>query len=66
MSKLTTVYGDMDDADPRLEKRTGTVNDTRERTEWIEYWMDGILVHRSVAVQLKRQSIANSEIGRIG
>jgi 3-keto-L-gulonate-6-phosphate decarboxylase len=64
--KITTIYGDMDDADPRLTKRTGSVEDVNERTEWVEYWMDGVLVHRSADVQLKRRDAASANVGRLG
>ncbi|MBK8772992.1 MAG: hypothetical protein IPM06_21520 [Rhizobiales bacterium] len=36
-----------------LEKRTGGLDDANETTEWVEYWHDGELVHRSAAVVLK-------------
>jgi hypothetical protein len=48
---ITTIHGEMDDS--VLEKRTG-INDTdTDSTEWVEYWYEGQLVHRSVHVHLK-------------
>jgi len=42
-----------------LEKREGNVDNDNEYTTWVEYWLDGELVHRSAHVQLK-QSVALS------
>jgi len=52
MTQITTTKGDMDEA--LLEKREGSMEDDNERTSWIEYWLDGELVHRSVHVHLKK------------
>jgi hypothetical protein len=41
----------MDDA--LLEKRDGVVDNDHEHTTWVEYWLNGELVHRSVHVTLK-------------
>ena len=48
---VTTTKGDMDDS--LLEKREGSLDNENETTNWIEYWLDGELVHRSVHVALK-------------
>ena len=48
---ITTTKGLMDP--DHLEKRTGVVDNDKERTEWVEYWDDGELVHRSVNMHLK-------------
>jgi hypothetical protein len=40
--------------DSLLEKREGDVDNDNEYTTWVEYWLDGELVHRSVHVQLKK------------
>jgi hypothetical protein len=37
-----------------LEKREGTVDNDNEQTSWIEYWLEGELVHRSAHVTLKK------------
>jgi hypothetical protein len=37
-----------------LEKREGNVDNENEYTTWVEYWLDGELVHRSAHVQLKK------------
>ena len=52
MAIVTTTKGDMDDS--LLEKREGDVDNDNEYTTWVEYWLDGELVHRSVHVQLKK------------
>lgn len=59
---ITTIHGDMDEA--LLEKRTGVDEDDRARSEWVEYWKDGELVHRSVNVTIKKGLEFNLELGR--
>jgi hypothetical protein len=49
---VTTTKGDMDDS--LLEKREGDVDTENELTTWVEYWLEGELVHRSVHVTLKK------------
>lgn len=46
-----------------LEKREGEVDDENEHTTWVEYWLDGELVHRSVHVHLKKALFATVEAG---
>lgn len=52
MAQVTTTKGLMDEE--LLEKREGTVDNDNELTDWVEYWLDGELVHRSVHVRLKK------------
>jgi hypothetical protein len=52
MALVTTTKGDMDDS--LLVKQEGTVDNDNETTSWVEYWLDGELVHRSAHVQLKK------------
>jgi hypothetical protein len=42
--------------DSLLEKREGTVDNDNELTTWVEYWLDGELVHRSAHVTLKKMA----------
>ncbi len=49
---VTTTKGEMDDS--LLEKREGTIDTDNETTNWVEYWLEGELVHRSVHMTLKR------------
>ena len=49
---VTTTKGEMDDS--LLEKREGTIDNDNETTNWVEYWLQGELVHRSVDMTLKR------------
>ena len=57
---VTTTKGEMDDS--QLEKREGTVDNENELTTWVEYWLEGELVHRSAHVTLKRMpSFAGGE-----
>jgi hypothetical protein len=54
---VTTTKGDMDDS--LLEKREGSVENDTETTSWVEYWLDGEMVHRSVHMALKRGVFAD-------
>jgi len=56
MANVFTTKGDMDES--LLEKREGTVDNDNELTKWVEYWLDGELVHRSVDMVLKRATVA--------
>jgi len=49
---VNTIKGEMDDS--LLEKREGTIDNDNETTNWVEYWLEGELVHRSVDMTLKR------------
>jgi hypothetical protein len=40
--------------DSLLERRDGSVDNDNEATTWVEYWLDGELVHRSAHVTLKK------------
>jgi hypothetical protein len=51
MAIVTTTKGDMDES--LLEKREGSVDNDIEYTTWVEYWLEGELVHRSAHVTLK-------------
>jgi len=61
---VTTTKGDMDDS--LLEKREGTVDNENELTAWVEYWLEGELVHRSVHVTLKNMPSIGGETASIG
>lgn len=63
-SVITTTKGLMDES--LLEKREGEVNDEREHTTWIEYWLDGELVHRSAHIRLKIPVSAFGEAASLG
>ena len=60
MAIITTTKGDMDDA--LLEKREGTVDNDNELTTWVEYWLEGELVHRSAHVTLKKTVTLTSSV----
>jgi len=49
---VNTTKGEMDVS--LLEKREGTIDNDNETTNWVEYWLEGELVHRSVHMTLKR------------
>jgi hypothetical protein len=57
---VTTTKGDMDDS--LLEKRNGTVDNDNELTTWVEYWLEGELVHRSAHVTLKKTVTLTSSV----
>jgi len=62
---VMTTKGEMDDS--LLEKREGTVDNENELTTWVEYWLDGELVHRSAHVTLKKMpGFAGAEAASIG
>jgi hypothetical protein len=61
---ITTIYGEMDEA--QLTKREGVDEDDRARAEWVEYWKESELVHRSVSIQLKKGIEFNLEQGLVG
>jgi hypothetical protein len=60
MALVTTTKGDMDDS--LLEKREGTVDNDDETTSWVEYWLEGELVHRSAHVTLKKTVTLTSSV----
>lgn len=53
---------EMDEA--LLVKKTGEVDNENEHTTWVEYWLDGKLVHRSVGISLKKGVAGFGEIGK--
>jgi len=57
---VTTTKGVMDDS--LLEKREGTVDNDNETASWVEYWLNGELVHRSAHVQLKKTVTLTSSV----
>jgi len=60
MATVTTTKGEIDDS--LLEKREGVDENDNERAEWVEYWLDGELVHRSVHLTLKKYSLTGEAI----
>ena len=56
---ITTTKGKMDDS--LLEKKEGIIDTENETTNWVEYWLAGELVHRSVNMVLKRGVFAQGE-----
>jgi hypothetical protein len=54
---VNTTKGEMDDS--LLEKREGSLENDTETTSWVEYWLDGEMVHRSVHMALKRGIFAD-------
>ena len=61
---VTTTKGDMDES--LLEKREGSSENDNEIIKWVEYWLDGELVHRSAHVELKRNVFADGVSQMIG
>ena len=54
---ITTTKGEMDES--LLEKREGSIDNDTETTTWVEYWIDGEMVHRSVHMALKSSVFAD-------
>ena len=52
--------------DSLLEKKEGVFEDDNEYTTWVEYWLEGELVHRSVHVHLKKALVMGVEAASIG
>jgi len=52
MALVNTTKGEMDET--LLEKKEGLVDNDNEYTTWVEYWLEGELVHRSAHVALKK------------
>lgn len=59
LMQITTTHGLMDVA--LLERRDSVLDNDVEYTEAVEYWLDGELVHRSVAIALKQGVAAFGE-----
>ena len=60
---ITTTKGEIDDS--LLEKKEGIIDTENETTRWVEYWLAGELVHRSVNMVLKRSVFAQGETQQI-
>jgi hypothetical protein len=58
---ITTTKGPMEDS--ALEKRVGNISNENEDTDWVEYYLDGELVHRSVNMRLKKSIFADTTAG---
>jgi hypothetical protein len=64
MAIVTTTKGDMDES--LLVKQEGVIDTENEMTTWVEYWLDGELVHRSAHVTLKQMPAIGGETQPIG
>ncbi len=51
-----TTKGEMDET--LLEKKTGTIDNENETINWVEYWLEDELVHRSVDMVLKKYTVS--------
>jgi hypothetical protein len=60
MAIVNTTKGEMEES--LLEKREGVDDNDNERAEWVEYWLDGELVHRSVHMTLKKYALTGEAI----
>jgi len=52
--------------DSLLTKKEGTVDNENEYTTWVEYWLDGELVHRSAHVTLKKSPFSDLFAASLG
>ncbi len=64
MALVTTTKGELDDS--LLEKREGSTENDNEIVSWVEYWLDGEMVHRSVHVHLKKNVFAEGMSAMLG
>lgn len=60
MADVFTTKGYMGES--LLEKRTGVDENDNERAEWVEYWHEGELVHRSVHLTLKKFTLTGEAV----
>jgi hypothetical protein len=61
MAIINTKKGLIDEA--LLQKKTGGVDNDKETTKWVEYWLNGELVHRSAHVTLKKPPTMGARTG---
>jgi hypothetical protein len=61
MAMIQTTKGLLDES--RLEKRTGKVDNEFEKSTWVEYWLEGELVHRSAETKLKPIDPSTADVG---
>lgn len=47
---INTIYGKMDES--RLDKKTGRDSGSDAYCDWVEYWLKGELIHRSINVTI--------------
>jgi hypothetical protein len=64
MVLVNTTKGEMDIT--LLEKKEGSIDNDHEVTSWVEYWLEGELVHRSVNVHIKKNVLASGIAAAIG
>ena len=60
---VTTTKGDMDDS--LLVRKDGNMENSNEKTSWVEYYLDDELVHRSVHVELKNPLVTETILGEM-
>jgi hypothetical protein len=53
---IMTTKGEIEES--LLEKKSGTVDNENETINWVEYWLEGELVHRSVDMILKKYTVS--------
>ena len=58
---INTTKGPMDPA--LLECKKGCDETETEKVDWIEYYLEDELVHRSVHLTLKELPVLNTEVG---
>jgi hypothetical protein len=58
---VNTTKGPVDDS--LMQQSTGFLDNDNEHTEWVEYRLNGELVHRSVHVTLKKSLFTDAAAG---
>lgn len=61
---IKTIYGDM--PENLLVKKTGVDVTDNEDVEWVEYWLNNELVHRSICIIVKKLPSLYAETSSIG
>lgn len=61
---VNTTKGLLDDS--VLERRSGVDEDTQARIEWVEYWQQDEMVHRSAVAYLKEPLSVNVVMEHVG
>ena len=52
MATINTTIGEMDES--LLQKEEGIIDNDNEYTTWVQYWLDGKIVYRSLQTQFRK------------
>ena len=60
MALVNTTKGLMNESE--LEKKVGTIDNENETIDWVEYYHEGEMVHRSAHMILKKFSVTGESV----